>query len=99
MDDFPAKIANVLEAIALRIRAMTVDRVRMVAKWAGLSLVLAVLALLLVLFLSIGVFRLLGELIGVRTAYAAFGGLFLVAGAFLWSRRTPTTSKATETND
>lgn len=88
MEDFPAKIANSLEAIALKIRAMTVDRVRGVAKWAALGLLLTTLAFLAVVFLLIGVFRVLGELIGVRTTYAVIGGLFVVGGALLWSMRT-----------
>lgn len=99
MDDFPAKIAGFLEAAAQRIRAMTVDRVRTATTWAGLSLALAVLALLLLTFLFVGIFRLLGELIGVKTAYAAIGGLFVLVGAFLWSKRIPPTSKATDEHD
>jgi hypothetical protein len=100
MDDFPTKIADFLESIAHKIRAMTVDRVRGAAKWTALGLILAVLGILLVLFLFIGIFRILGELIGVKTAYAALGGLFVLVGAFLWSKRVPQpSSKETEDND
>ena len=89
MDDFPTKIADFLEDTAQKIRSMTVDRVRGVAKWTALGLILGALATLIVLFLVIGIFRLLGELIGVRTTYAAVGGLFVIVGAFLWSMRAP----------
>ncbi len=99
MDDFPTKIADFLESTAQKIRAMTVDRVRNVARWTALGFLLVVLAVTAVLFLLIGIFRALGELIGVTTAYAAVGGLFVVIGAFLWSRRIPKTVKVTEDDD
>ena len=73
MDDFPTKIAELLETIAVKIRALTVDRVRGATKWIALGVIIATLALLLVIFLVVGVSRLLGELIGVRTAYATIG--------------------------
>lgn len=99
MDDFPTKIADTLEGVALKIRAMTVDRVRGVAKWAALGLLIATLVGLAVIFLLIGVFRLLGELIGVRATYAALGGLFVVAGAFLWGMRIPKKPKEASENE
>ena len=89
MDDFPTKIADFLEDTARRIRAMTVDRVRNVAKWTALGLVLLVIAVLVVLFLLIALFRVLGELIGMEATYAVIGGLFLLVGAFLWRKRLP----------
>ncbi len=89
MDDFPSRIADALESIALRIRSLTVDRVSRWLKWAALGLVIATLAGLGVLFLLIGLFRIVGEITGVRVAYAALGGLFVVAGAFLWWNRNP----------
>lgn len=100
MDDFPTKIADFLEDTANKIRAMTVDRVRTAAKWTALGMVLAVIAFLIVLFLLIAIFRLLGEIIGYKNTYAAIGGLFVLVGAFLWSRRIPkTSSKVTQDND
>ena len=99
MDDFPTKIAELLESIAVKIRSMTVDRVRGAAKWIALGLIIATLALLLVIFLLVGVFRLLGELIGVRTAYATIGGLFVIVGAFLWSMRIRKSPKEALDND
>ena len=100
MDDFPTKIAEFLESIAQKIRAMTIDKVRGAVKWTALGLVLAVLGFLLFLFLLVGTFRILGELIGVKTTYAILGGLFVLLGAFLWSKRLPRTqSKVTEDND
>jgi hypothetical protein len=89
MEDYPAKIADLLESVASRVRAMTVDRVAGVATWTAVGLVLAVMGLLAVVFLLVGLFRLLGELIGYEVAYAVLGGIFVVAGMLLWSRRRP----------
>ncbi len=87
MEDFPQRIAEMLESAAARVRAMTVDRVANAIKWIALGPLLAVLALFAGLFLLIGLYRMLGELVGVRAAYAITGGLILVGALFLWSRR------------
>lgn len=89
MDDFPAKIADLLESVATRARSMTVDRVAGAARWTAVGVVLATMALLAALFLVLGLFRLVGELIGFELTYAILGGLFIVVGMFLWSRRRP----------
>ena len=89
MEDFPAKIADLLETVATKARTMTVDRIQGWAKWAAVGVVLATLALLVVIFLLVGVFRLLGELIGVTVTYAVVGGLFVLGGMLLWSKRKP----------
>lgn len=89
MDDYPAAIADFLETTAAKIRGLTVDRVRNWATWLAVGLVLAMLVLVLLIFLLVGVFRLLDGLVGVEAAYLILGGLFLVVGAFLWSKRVP----------
>lgn len=89
MDDLAARYADFLEGIALRVRSLTVDRVLRYTKWAALGIVAGVLALTAVIFLAVGIFRLLALWIGVDGAYLVFGGLFLVLGTFLWSRRRP----------
>lgn len=88
MDDFPVKLADLLEGVSGKVRALTVDRVAQWTKMAALGLVVATLGLLAVLFLIIGLFRLLSSLIGVTPTYAVLAGIFLIAGAFLWVKRT-----------
>ena len=88
MDDFPTKIADLLESSAQKVRSLTVDRIARISKWAALGMVIAILVIVGLFFILIGVFRILGELMGMRTTYAVVGGLFALAGAFLWSRRT-----------
>lgn len=93
MDDFPSKIADFLEQTASKVRSMTVDRIALAVRWTAAGVVLALMAFVLILFLVIGIFRLLGELIGVELAYAVLGGLFLIVGVFLLSQRKPSTNK------
>ena len=89
MDDYPSAIADFLEDLAGKIRGLTVDRVRDWATWAAVGLVMATLLMLVLIFLIVGLFRLLAELVGVEVAYLIISGLFLVVGAFLWSKRIP----------
>ncbi len=93
MDDFPSQIADLLVQTAARVRAMTVDRIAGYTKWAAVGLVIAMIAFLLVVFLFIGLFRLLGELIGVEAAFALVGGLLVIVGMFLWRKKNPDQAK------
>jgi hypothetical protein len=88
MDDFPAKLADLLETTAGRVRALTVDRVAQWTKMAALWFVAVSLGGLAAIFLGIGLFRLLSSVIGVTPAYAVLAGLFLAVGLFLWIIRT-----------
>ena len=88
MDDFPAKLAELLETTIGRVRALTVDRVAQWTKMAALGLVAASLVALAATFLAIGLFRLVASLIGVTPTYAALAGLLLGGGLFLWIIRT-----------
>lgn len=93
MDDFPTQIADLIDQTASKVRSMTVDRIAGYTKWTAVGLVVAMLAFVLVVFLLIGLFRWLGELIGVEAAFALVGGLFLVVGMFLWWKKNPEQTK------
>ena len=80
--------ADLLEGFAGKARALTVDRVAQWTKMAALGMVVATLGLLAVLFLIIGLFRLISSQVGVTPTYAILGGIFIVIGAFLWVKRT-----------
>jgi uncharacterized membrane protein len=87
MDDYPARIADLLESTALKVRSLSVDRVRDIATWTATGIVVAMLGLVLAVFLLVGLFRILAELTTVELAYVILGGLFLLVGAFVWSKR------------
>jgi predicted membrane channel-forming protein YqfA (hemolysin III family) len=91
MEDFPTKIADLLETFATRVRSMTVDKLAGAARWTAASLVLIVLFMALFVFLIIALVRILDGLLpgDVGWVYVLLGGLFLLLGAFLWSRRKP----------
>jgi len=87
--DYPAKIADFLEAVATRIRAMTVDRASVAVTWAAIGIVAATAAVLALIWFLIGFFRALGTLIGQELAYAVVGGILLIAGVLVWVKRFP----------
>lgn len=88
-NDYPAKIADFLEDLAIRIRSLTVDRASLAVTWTAIGLVLATLASLALIWFLIGFFRALGTLIGQELAYAVVGGILLLAGVFVWTKRYP----------
>jgi putative Ca2+/H+ antiporter (TMEM165/GDT1 family) len=56
---------------------------------SALGIVAAVLAIMGIWFLLVGIVRLVSTWIEVKYIYAIIGGLFVIVGALLWSRRTP----------
>lgn len=96
MEDFPTRIADYLEQITDKIRSMSVDRAARVLTFVALGLVGAMLVSLAFVFLLVGLMRIAGELVrkvydgslSMEIAYAIVGGLFLAAGALLWTKRT-----------
>jgi hypothetical protein len=89
-NDYPAKIADFLEQLATRIRSLTVDRASLAITWTAIGLVVATLAVLAVIWLLVGFFRALGALIGGQElAYAVVGGILLIVGVFIWTKRYP----------
>ena len=95
MDDFPAKIADLLESVAKRVRSLTVERMAGWARWTAIGLVLALLGLLMAIFTIVALFRLLAGLVTVEGAYAILGGVFVIAGIVLWSQRLPKAEEET----
>ena len=96
MEDFPTRVADLLESVATRIRALTVDKVARAITFVTLGFVALMLVTMAFVFLLVGMFRIVEELIfkacdcqqAMEISYAAVGGLFLLFGALLWSRRT-----------
>ena len=96
MDDFSSRIPDMLESATERVRSLTVDRVARIIKIAALGLVITVLVALALVFLFVGLARIVNGLIAhacddcswsMPVAYAALGGLFLLFGALVWSAR------------
>jgi hypothetical protein len=97
VEDFPTRIADLLESIATRVRSLTVDKVARGITFATLGLVAFVLVAMAFIFLLIGVFRIVEDLViracdceaaAMEISYGIVGGLFLIIGVLVWARRT-----------
>lgn len=68
---------------------MSVDRAANAITWSAVALILITGGILAIIWLLVGIFRILGTLMGTETAYAVVGLVLILIGAFLWSRRYP----------
>ncbi|MEZ5175065.1 MAG: hypothetical protein R2823_02515 [Acidimicrobiia bacterium] len=84
-----ARIADLLEMIATKVRAMTVDRAAVAITWIAVGLIVLTAMSMALFWLLVGMFRALGALMGQETAYAVVGAVLLVGGAIVWIRRYP----------
>jgi hypothetical protein len=91
MDDLPARLADFLESISARIRALTVDRVARWIKISSLGMVALTLGIMAAVFLLLTMYGALEIPLGPDAAFAVLGGVLLIAGAWLWLRRTKIT--------
>jgi len=88
VEDFLKPIPELLERLAQKIRGMTVDPAVKVITIAAVVLIAGMMVSIALVFLFVGVFRILGDLVnGMERAYAIGGGLFLILGLLLWSKR------------
>lgn len=87
MEDFPRRLAELLETVATRIRALTVDRIARGVTIASLAIPAMVLALLAVVFLFMTIHAALAIPLTDAGAHGVMAGLFLIAGALLWRKR------------
>jgi uncharacterized protein YaaW (UPF0174 family) len=96
VDDFPQRIPDLLESATDRVRSLTVDRVARFLKFMALGMVMTVLVVMALIFLLVGLARIVEGLIlkacgdcgwSMEVAYAAVGSLFLLAGGVLWAAR------------
>jgi hypothetical protein len=88
MQEYATKFADLLEQVATRVRAMTVDRVARAIKLSGLGIVAAVLGLTSLVFLVWTIFGALEIPLTTAGAFAVFGVVLVVAGGFLWFTRS-----------
>lgn len=94
--DFPTKIADSIASVTGKVRSLTVDRVDGLSKWAALGMILFLLAIVVSVFLVVGLLRMVGEIVGTEWGYAIVGGLFVLVGALLWRRRNKVPQEETE---
>ncbi|NND84554.1 MAG: hypothetical protein HKN46_05335 [Acidimicrobiia bacterium] len=90
MDRLAATIVDQLEALAAKVRAMTVDRARSSLTSFSIGITAVTLALFAAVVLVKGLFRLLAVVTTEAGAYGIFGGIFLIGAAFIWAKRNDT---------
>lgn len=91
MDDLPARLADFLESISTRVRALTIDRVARWIKVSSLGMVALTLGIMAVIFLLLTVYGALEIPLGPDGAFGVLGGVLLIAGAWFWWKRTKIT--------
>lgn len=88
MQDYAARFADLLEQVALKIRALTIDRIARVIRLTGLGILAAALALTALAFLLWTIFGALEIPLTTAGAFAVFGGVLAIAGGILWFQRS-----------
>lgn len=86
---YSARFADLVEGIARRVRALTVERLATAVTFTALGMGVGLLVAAALVLACIGIFRLLAAGVGATGAYAIFGGLFLGAGWLTWRKRAP----------
>lgn len=90
MHEYATRFADLLEELANKVRAMTVDRVAKAIKLTGLGILVAALALTALVFLMWAIFGALEIPLTTAGAFAVFGVVLAVAGGYLWFKRSRT---------
>lgn len=88
MHEYAARFADLLEQVAAKVRAMTVDRIARAIKLSGLGIVAAALALTAVVFTVWAIFGALEIPLTTAGAFAVFGLILVVAGGIMWFTRS-----------
>ncbi|HET8739434.1 MAG TPA: phage holin family protein, partial [Acidimicrobiia bacterium] len=88
MEEYAARFADFLEQIAIKVRAMTVDRIARAIKLTGLGILAGVLALTALTFLVWTIFGALEIPLTTAGAFAVFGVVLSVAGGIMWFQRS-----------
>ncbi len=88
MEDLPIRLADLLESIAVRVRTMTVDRVHRIVTIVSLGLIALTMAIAAVVFLFVALYNLLAQWLTPAGALGVMGGIFVIAGLLVWSRRS-----------
>jgi hypothetical protein len=88
MQEYAVKFAEFLEQTALKVRALTVDRVARVIKLTGLGILVGTLGFSALVFLLWALFGALEIPLTTAGAFAILGALLVGVGGFLWFTRS-----------
>lgn len=88
MQDFAKRFADLLEQVAMKVRAMTVDRLAKAIKLTGLGILVATLGFTALIFLLWAIFGALEIPLTTAGAFAVIAVPLIAAGGYLWFKRT-----------
>lgn len=88
MEDLPRRLAELLETVATRVRALTIDRIARGVTMASMAVPIVVLAVLTVVFLFMTIHGALAIPLTPAGAYGVMAGLFAIGGVFAWRKRS-----------
>ena len=91
MSDWTTEATDVIERTVAMVRDRTVEPAHAISKAAVYGLLAGLVALPALVLLTIGTFRglVLAEQGYTWAAWCTLGGIFVIAGAFCWSKRKP----------
>ena len=91
MSDWTTEATDVIERTVATVRDRTVEPARAITRVVVYGLLAALIALPAVVMLTVGAFRglVLLEQGYTWAAWITLGGIFVLAGAFSWTRRNP----------
>jgi hypothetical protein len=91
VSDWTTEATDVIERTVATVRDRTVEPARAITRVVVYGLLAALIALPAVVMLTVGAFRglVLLEQGYTWAAWLTLGGIFLLAGAFSWTRRNP----------
>jgi len=88
MEQFAAQFADLVEALANKVRSLTVDRVAKGIRLTGLGILTATLGFTALLFLLWAIFGALEIPLTTAGAFGVVAAVLIGIGAVIWSRRT-----------
>jgi hypothetical protein len=88
MHEYAIKFAEFLEQLAIKIRAMTVDRVGRAIRTTGLGILVATLGFSTLIFVLWALFGALEIPLTTAGAFGVFGGVLLGGGGIMWFTRS-----------
>lgn len=88
MRQYATQLADFLESITARVRAVTVDKVARLIRTSGLGIVVATLGFATLIFLVWTIFGALEIPLTTAGAYGVLGLICLAAGGFMWFTRS-----------
>jgi hypothetical protein len=91
VESLPARLADFLESIAKRVRALTVDRVARWIRVSSLGMVTLTLGIMALVFLLLTIYGALEIPLGPDGAFGVLGAILLIAGGWLWWRKAKIT--------